>query len=283
MQNPDAISRRSLLQQSSLLGAGASALSILQPRAARAAGNDRLKAGLVGCGGRGTQAVVDLLTGNEHVGPGRHRGCLRRPPGTVARPAARPQVHRPLRRHRRGARRPAEGDDGRGPGGLHPAAHQRRAGSSFRGLRRLPEAARLRRRYRDAVHAARLPAAAFRSRRSTPASTSSPRSPSPPIPVGARRFIAAGKLAAERKLTVVSGAQRRAQREYVETVQKIQDGAIGEIAALYAVLPQRPGLSRRPARPQVGRHGVAAPQLVFLHLDLRRPDRGAAFPQSSIS
>jgi predicted dehydrogenase len=53
-------------------------------------------------------------------------------------------------------------------------------------------------------------------------------------PVGARRFIAAGKLAAERKLTVVSGAQRRAHREYVETVQKIHDGAIGDIAALYA-------------------------------------------------
>jgi predicted dehydrogenase len=53
-------------------------------------------------------------------------------------------------------------------------------------------------------------------------------------PVGARRFIAAGKLAAERKLTVVSGAQRHAQREYAETVQKIQGGAIGDITALYA-------------------------------------------------
>jgi predicted dehydrogenase len=53
-------------------------------------------------------------------------------------------------------------------------------------------------------------------------------------PVGARRFIAAGSVAAERKLTVVSGAQRRAHREYVETVQKIHDGAIGDIAALYA-------------------------------------------------
>ena len=60
MQKPDGISRRSLLN------AGASAFSILQVRKARAASNDRLKAGL-GCGGRGTQAVVDLLTGNEHV------------------------------------------------------------------------------------------------------------------------------------------------------------------------------------------------------------------------
>ena len=33
---------------------------------------------------------------------------------------------------------------------------------------------------------------------------------------------------------MVSGAQRRAHREYVETVQKIHDGAIGDITALYA-------------------------------------------------
>src|ERR1700691_340904 len=61
MQNPDGISRRTLLT------AGASAVPLLQPRKPRAAGNDALKAGLVGCGGRGTQAVVDLLTGNQHV------------------------------------------------------------------------------------------------------------------------------------------------------------------------------------------------------------------------
>jgi len=42
------------------------------------------------------------------------------------------------------------------------------------------------------------------------------------------------QAAAERKLTVVSGAQRHAHREYVETVQKIHDGAIGEITALNA-------------------------------------------------
>src|SRR5260370_15007168 len=61
MPTPNGISRRTLL------GAGVSALSLLPPRGARAASGDRLKAGLVGCGGRGTQAVIDLLTGNEHV------------------------------------------------------------------------------------------------------------------------------------------------------------------------------------------------------------------------
>ncbi len=32
-----------------------------------ASSNARLKAGIVGCGGRGTQAVANLLTGNENV------------------------------------------------------------------------------------------------------------------------------------------------------------------------------------------------------------------------
>jgi predicted dehydrogenase len=53
-------------------------------------------------------------------------------------------------------------------------------------------------------------------------------------PVGVRRFMAAAKLAAEKKLTVVSGAQRHAQREHIETVEKIKNGAIGDIRALYS-------------------------------------------------
>ena len=49
------ITRRSLL-------GGAAAFTIIQPHLVRGAGKEKLRAGLVGCGGRGTQAVVDLLT-----------------------------------------------------------------------------------------------------------------------------------------------------------------------------------------------------------------------------
>ena len=41
----------------------------------------------------------------------------------------------------------------------------------------------------------------------------------------------AGKKAAEKKLGVVAGTQRRHQKGYVETVKAIHDGAIGEIVA----------------------------------------------------
>lgn len=53
-------------------------------------------------------------------------------------------------------------------------------------------------------------------------------------PAGVRRFMAAARKSEEKKLTVISGAQRRFQREYVETVEKIQAGQIGEIRAAYA-------------------------------------------------
>ena len=51
---------------------------------------------------------------------------------------------------------------------------------------------------------------------------------------GIRRFIAAGELAREKKLCVVAGTQRRHQASYIETIQKIHEGAIGEVLALRA-------------------------------------------------
>ncbi len=49
---------------------------------------------------------------------------------------------------------------------------------------------------------------------------------------GVRQFIAAAKKATEQKLSVVSGAQRHAQRDYAETVDKIHNGQLGEVVAL---------------------------------------------------
>ncbi len=53
-------------------------------------------------------------------------------------------------------------------------------------------------------------------------------------PVGVRMVINAANKAREKKLCFVAGTQRRHQKEYVETIKKIQDGAIGEILAMRA-------------------------------------------------
>src|SRR5262244_1613128 len=56
-----------MISRRNLLGAGATAFTIAKPWMVRGAGKEKLTAGLVGCGGRGTQAVVDLLTGVENI------------------------------------------------------------------------------------------------------------------------------------------------------------------------------------------------------------------------
>ncbi|HSH14897.1 MAG TPA: Gfo/Idh/MocA family oxidoreductase, partial [Verrucomicrobiae bacterium] len=46
---------------------------------------------------------------------------------------------------------------------------------------------------------------------------------------GVRMVLAAGELAANKGLGIVAGTQRRHQRDYNETIQRLHDGAIGDI------------------------------------------------------
>jgi len=48
---------------------------------------------------------------------------------------------------------------------------------------------------------------------------------------GVRQIIATGEKAREKKLNIAVGTQRRHQANYLETIKRIQDGAIGEIVA----------------------------------------------------
>lgn len=48
-------------------------------------------------------------------------------------------------------------------------------------------------------------------------------------PVGCRNFIAAAKKAKAKGLAVVAGTQRRHQQSYVDTIKRIQDGQMGEL------------------------------------------------------
>src|SRR5512135_272611 len=61
------ISRRSFLQRSSGAAAAATAFTIVKPEQVRGAGKEKLKAGLIGCGGRGTEAVMNMFDGTENV------------------------------------------------------------------------------------------------------------------------------------------------------------------------------------------------------------------------
>ncbi len=53
-------------------------------------------------------------------------------------------------------------------------------------------------------------------------------------PVGIRQILAAGEKAKAYNLCVVTGTQRRHQREYIETQSRVANGAIGKITAVRA-------------------------------------------------
>jgi len=53
-------------------------------------------------------------------------------------------------------------------------------------------------------------------------------------PVHVRRFMAAAKKSEEKKLTVVSGAQRRSDPFYLDMIAKVHSGELGDVMALYA-------------------------------------------------
>ena len=57
------VSRRSVLTTA----AAASTLTFIKPELVRGAGKEKLRAGLVGCGGRGTGAIVNLLCADPNV------------------------------------------------------------------------------------------------------------------------------------------------------------------------------------------------------------------------
>ena len=50
-------------------------------------------------------------------------------------------------------------------------------------------------------------------------------------PVGVRSIIASSELGAQKGLAIVAGTQRRHQPSYLETMKRIHDGAIGELVA----------------------------------------------------
>jgi predicted dehydrogenase len=199
-----------------------------------AAGQDRpLRAGLIGCGGRGTQAVVDMLTGNENVELvamadifedhlegslgrlreprflSRHAGITVERGGKPTQMSAEDLAKSIAPRIKVAPDRHFVGFD----------AYKKMAASDVDIVMLTTPPG-----YRP-IHFEAAIAAGKHVFTEKPIGTD---------PAGTRQFMAATKKAAEKKLTVMSGAQRRSSRDYNETVDKIHSGALGEIVAAYA-------------------------------------------------
>jgi predicted dehydrogenase len=198
---------------------------------ARGQSSGRLKAGLVGCGGRGTQAVVNMLTGNPDVElaamadvfEDKLEASLKqlRDPQFVSRnvegggqnnvkiQATEELVKSITSRVAVNPERHFTGFD----------AFEKLIGSGVDIVMLTTPPGYRPMHFEAAINAGKH---VFTEK---PIATDA---------TGVRRFMAAARTAQEKKLTVVSGAQRHAHRDYVETVEKIQNGAIGEITSLFA-------------------------------------------------
>ena len=232
MNEQASVSRRSFLGKSASVTPAA--FAIIKPHLVRGQGKEKLKAGLIGCGGRGTQAVQDLLAGTENVEL------------TAMADVFEDRLERSLR-ELRGAdmrfNRYIGGEVMRNGKVHHLTEEELRTSISSRvtvapDMRFMGQEG-----YKkviasdvDIVLLATPPGyrpihfeAAVEAKKhifcEKPFGTD---------PVGVRRFMAAARKSEDLRLTVVSGAQRRFQRPYVETVEKIHSGAIGDVVATYA-------------------------------------------------
>ena len=218
------LSRRSFLRRSTAVGAGATTFTIVKPELVRGFAPAKLKAGLIGCGGRGTQAASQLLHGNPNVElvamgdifEDRLESSLksirdnRKYPNLASRVKVSPEHH-------------FVGFD----------AYKKVLASDI-----------------DVVLLAAPPGhrpehfvAAIDAKKHLFAEK-----PFGTDPVGVRKVMAAVEKARQLKLTIMTGAQRRCQKPYVETYDKVKSGAIGDIAACYAYWVGTPVVQQKNGR-----------------------------------
>ncbi len=206
----ESVTRRSFLKNTAAKSAAVSSFLIVKPEQVRGVGAARLRAGLVGCGGRGTQAVENILEGCPNV-------------ELVAMcDIFEDRLEKSYRQLKESPRNAKIADR------VNVSPEHRFVG--FDGYKKVL-ASEI-----DIVMLCTPPG--YRPEHFEAAVEAKKHvfceKPFATDPVGCRRFMAAAKKSEELKLTVKSGAQRRSQREYVETWQKVRDGAIGEIVACYA-------------------------------------------------
>jgi predicted dehydrogenase len=205
MQMKQSTSRRSFLASS--IG-GAAAFQIIRPELVRGQGNPKMRAGLIGCGGRGTQAMENILNGTDNVEivamadifEDRLEGSIR------TTQALKPELSK---RFRVDAEHRFVGFD----------AYKKLVASDV-----------------DIVMLAANPA--YRPMHFEAAVDAKKHifceKPMGTDATGIRRFLAAAQKSRDLKLTVKSGAQRRSQAWYLDEYKRVKDGGIGDIVHMNA-------------------------------------------------
>jgi len=219
--SPLAVTRRDFLKTAGT-ATSAAALGVLDlGRSAYAAGGDTLKVGMIGCGGRNSGAAVQALTAD---------------PGTKL------VAMCDILRDRVLAKR----EEIRAARGAQVAVDEEHCFAGFDGYRHVIEAS-------DVVLIAN--AAKFHPFHALEAIKAGKHvfveKPHGIDPAGIRMMQQACDLAKTKKLSIVSGLHSRFHTGYAETVERIHNGAIGEVVSIeenflrapYGVTERKPGLS----------------------------------------
>jgi len=199
---PQALTRRNFLKTSAVAASAAAVGTLDLSRSAHAAGSDIIKVGMIGCGGRNSGAAGQALSAD---------------PG--ARLVAMCDVLRERVDKALGVLRQAKGDQ--------VMVDNDHCFSGFDGYKHVIEAS-------DVVVIAN--AAKFHPFHAMAAIQAGKHvfveKPHGIDPRSVKLMQKACDLAKEKKLCIVSGLQSRFHEGYIETIQRIQDGAIGDIVSI---------------------------------------------------
>jgi len=208
----ESVTRRNFMQRSAgSAAATAAGLQVVRPQALRGDENEKLSIGIVGCGGRGTRGVAEAIRGNPNYELHAMGDLFE------------DQLERSLRRLRDSDEFPAEVKQQ-----IKVAPENRYLG--YDAYKKVVDSGV------DVVFLHTPPGwrplhleYAINANKHVFAEK-----PLATDMTGAQKVIRLAKESEQKKLTVMIGAQRRSQKEYVESVQRIQDGEIGDVVATYA-------------------------------------------------
>jgi predicted dehydrogenase len=201
------ISRRSFIENSAV---GASAFMIVKPELVRGAGQEKLKAGIVGCGGRGAVDLQSLLVGSPNVELTAMGDLFEDKLETFLKMIQTDAKYAPARdRIKVDPEHHFTGFD----------AYKKVLASDIDIVILTTPPGYRPEHFEAAVNAKKHVMC------EKPVGTD---------PVGVRRFMAAAKKSEQLKLSVGSGAWRRVSAPHLETRDKVRSGAIGDPVAAYA-------------------------------------------------
>jgi predicted dehydrogenase len=220
-QTDSPVTRRQFLKTAATAATATTLTGLDVSRLANAAGSDIIKVGMIGCGGRNSGAIVQALTADKG-----------------ARLVAMNDIFMDRIQDKLNHIRAAKPDQ--------VQVNRDDCFTGFDGYKRVIEAS-------DVVLIAN--AAKFHPLQTMAAIQAGKHvfveKPHGIDPAGIKLLRAACELAKQKKLSVVSGLQSRYHAGYAETVQRIHDGAIGEVVAIeenflrapYGVTERKPGLT----------------------------------------